>query len=203
MKFQASAEPNKFQALLDRFRAFTSGSGGTDTFGTTRITTGNADPEIARIKETRFSPAQQGVSTLDTAGYQNSINTIQDVYSQLLAQGQSAENYKDPYGGIKTDVRSRVDDLLKVDTSTGGRSSDDRTAAITGMIQKLVPEGSPRSNISDYQALIKTPSYESFVGGGTSVDRANAMAAANRAAMEARRPGNLAFFDELVKRMKG
>ena len=221
MKFKEKAEQNNFQRLLDRFRAFASGSGGSDRFGTTRIYTGGAsDPEIKKIRETRFSPADKGMTAVDTAGYQNSMNKLQGVYSQLLAEGQSGAQqtlvpaeqrdgfftaadtgYQDPYGDIKTDVRKRVDDLMKTDPSTGSRSTAERTAAVTGMLEKLVPEGNPQA--SAYLDLIKTPSYESFVGSGTSMDRARAMAAANQAAAEARRPSSLAFFDELVQRMKG
>ena len=231
MLFKKKAAPNNFQALLDRFRQFAAGSQGTDKFGTTRITTNRADPEIARIKETRFSPSEAGMTTLDTKGYQNSINKIQNVYSQLLAEGQAdaqqalvpadrrdgffmgagdgidsdslVNQYNDPYADIKKDVRGRVDELLKISEESSARSTADRTSAVADMIKTLIPEGSPRGQYSKYQDLIQTPTYESFVGAGTSMDRAAAMAAANRAAMEARRPGNLAFFDELVQRMKG
>jgi len=112
------------------------------------------------------------------------------------AKGVRGREYDDPYSDITADVQERVDDLLnRANDAKNQRSSEDRQNAITGLVTKLT---GGRPNYSAIREQIKTPSYESYMGGANTMQRAGKLMAGVRDAAEARRPQEAALLDSLI-----
>jgi len=110
------------------------------------------------------------------------------------------EDYDDPYSDITGDVRGRVDELLnRASDIKNERSAEDRQNAITGLVTKLT---GGRPNYSAIREQIKTPSYESYMGGGNSIQRAGRLMQGVRDAAEERRPQEQSLLDQLIAKIR-